>query len=154
EQGNLYNAVSTNVTNYKSWVRGFGGANDQGWRAIRGNTIPVYVCPSEGNGDSPGSRAGDGWARGNYAANSGPGYYGNNVGGASANDNFGVQGGGPMCVNWGIKLESLTNQDGSSNTILINHVRAGPSPTDMRGTWAFGMPGASITASNAYGDCY
>jgi len=35
--------------------------------------------------------------------------------------------------------------DGMSNTIMINEVRAGVSQLDPRGTWALGMPGASVT---------
>jgi len=35
--------------------------------------------------------------------------------------------------------------DGTSNTIMINEVRAGISPLDIRGTWAIGHPGASLT---------
>ncbi len=35
--------------------------------------------------------------------------------------------------------------DGTSNTILINEVRAGISPLDSRGVWAMGHPGASLT---------
>jgi len=62
-----------------------------------------------------------------------------------------------MCVNWGVTLSALTNQDGSSNTIMINHIRAGVAgnsnaANDMRGTWAFGLPGCSTTAAHAVGD--
>jgi prepilin-type N-terminal cleavage/methylation domain-containing protein/prepilin-type processing-associated H-X9-DG protein len=35
--------------------------------------------------------------------------------------------------------------DGTSNTIMVNEVRAGLSPLDIRGTWAIGEPGASMT---------
>jgi hypothetical protein len=38
-----------------------------------------------------------------------------------------------------------TVSDGTSNTIMINHVRAGLSPLDIRGTWAIPEPGASLT---------
>ena len=43
--------------------------------------------------------------------------------------------------------------DGSSNTIMINHVRAGVDQNDRRGTWALGMYGASITGNCPNGDC-
>ena len=41
---------------------------------------------------------------------------------------------------------------GSSNTVMINHVRAGPAASDMRGCWAFGL--TATTFGNAVGDCY
>src|SRR5207302_10425978 len=53
-----------------------------------------------------------------------------------------------------ITLGAWTNQSGTSNCVMINHIRVGPNNTDCRGTWAFGEPGASITAENAIGDCY
>jgi len=93
-----------------------------------------------------------GWARGNYAANAGPGSWTGSADGASGSWGFGFQGGGVMCINWGSKIQAI--EDGSSNTIAVNHVRAGPVSTDVRGSWALGMPGASITVANAVGDCY
>src|SRR5262249_51177328 len=75
EQDNLYNTVSTSIQNYSSWALGTGTiVNDQNWRVIRGNIIPIYRCPSEPFGTTLGSRASGGWARGNYGANMGPGW--------------------------------------------------------------------------------
>ena len=37
---------------------------------------------------------------------------------------------------------------------MINHIRVGTVPSDVRGTWAWGMVGGSITSNNACGDCY
>jgi prepilin-type processing-associated H-X9-DG protein len=37
---------------------------------------------------------------------------------------------------------------------MINHLRAGPVNSDMRGVWALGEPGCSTTANSAVGDCY
>ena len=44
--------------------------------------------------------------------------------------------------------------DGTSNTIMINHIRGGPAVNDMRGTWAFGEPGCSTLANHGVGDSY
>jgi prepilin-type N-terminal cleavage/methylation domain-containing protein/prepilin-type processing-associated H-X9-DG protein len=43
----------------------------------------------------------------------------------------------------GTRLTDIT--DGTSNVIIVNEVRAGVSPMDIRGTWAIGQPGASST---------
>jgi len=152
EQDNLYKQVQTSITNYTQYVEPTGGSNDQGWRAIRSQKIKTYTCPSEGFGDVPGSRAGGNWARGNYGANAGPGHPANTVGGQSHSTNYSLDGSGVMTINFGAKIQSI--QDGSSNTIMINHLRAGPIASDMRGSWAYGWVGCAYTANNAAGDCY
>jgi len=150
EQGPLYNQVVTSVTNNQN------GVVDTAWRSIRGTKIKTYSCPSESFSDVVGSGVGGGWARGNYGGNAGPGtpdasalgaspQYGTPTGGT-------LSGGGVMCLNYGAKIQSIP--DGSSNTVMINHLRAGPTASDMRGTWAFPMVGGSHTAGNAIGDCY
>jgi len=157
EQGPLFNTYQTSIMNYSNFAiqTGVTGSNDQTWRGMRSAIIPIMKCPSEGSFDQMGNRAGGNWARGNYGANNGPGGFPDNEGGNSNQPGYGWYGGGPMCINWGIALGVLANQDGSSNTILINHLRAGPDAAgDMRGTWAFGEPGCSITAAHAIGDCY
>jgi len=157
EQSALYNQVTASIQNYINFANpsGTGGSNDQNWRAVRTATIPVYICPSESNAQIMGNRASGNWARGSYAANSGPGGDANGTrDGNSPAGGFGRPGGGVMCVNYGITLPALSNQDGTSNTIMVNHVRAGPAANDMRGTWAFGLPGCSTTAAHAVGDCY
>jgi len=158
EQGNLITtnaAVQTSITNYTNWALGkAGGSNDQNWRAIRTVKLNVYTCPSESFGDIPGNRMQGNWARGNYAANMGPG-----DGGASALGGWGTYNipgfnnmlsGGVMCVDWGAGIHRI--EDGSSNTIMIGHIRVGPTAGDMRGTWAFGLPGGSTMANHAVGD--
>src|SRR3954471_1009571 len=116
EQDNLYKLVSGSVQNYQSWVKGSGGGNDQGWRGIRNVTVKPYLCPSEGFKDVPGSQVGGSWARGNYAANMGPGDPGSAANGGSPI--YGISGygniaaGGVMCVNWGATLTQLANEDG------------------------------------------
>jgi prepilin-type N-terminal cleavage/methylation domain-containing protein/prepilin-type processing-associated H-X9-DG protein len=117
------------------------------------------------------------WAHGNYACNAGgihqpdaPGGGDSNIGWLSSeNGNSPAYassasfGGGPvpdgttlggvMCINWGVKLSNII--DGSSNTVMLNEVRTGQfiTPTDPRGLWAIGMPGASVTVGNSSWDC-
>src|SRR5262249_29592805 len=95
------------------------------------------------------------WTRSNYAANAGPSYgLPTTQNGSSHQGNFGVQGGGVMCMNRGGKMSALTDQDGSSNTIMINNRRVSGDAQDPRGVWAFGDYGASITGGCPTGDCY
>ncbi|MCI0379070.1 MAG: DUF1559 domain-containing protein [Gemmataceae bacterium] len=161
EQDNLYK----NPTVLASINAQLAGTNNNNWRTVRSNKIPPYICPSEPFGELPGSRAGGNWARGSYAANSGPVSWGGAANGASPTTNLGGSigtkaGGGVLSISRvavnappsGITLASLTNEDGSSNTIMINHIRSGPVATDMRGVWALGLPGASVTAAHSTGD--
>jgi prepilin-type N-terminal cleavage/methylation domain-containing protein len=155
EQDNLYRLFSTSITNYANWANGVaGGFNDQGWRGIRGNTIKTFRCPSDPfSGGAPGSRAGGNWARGNYAANMGPGdAWASRQGGPGNNYNGWGFSGGVLTLNGSPRLNTL--QDGSSNVLMLSEVRAGPADYDMRGTWAFGMPGASTFANHGIGDSY
>jgi prepilin-type N-terminal cleavage/methylation domain-containing protein/prepilin-type processing-associated H-X9-DG protein len=172
EQDNLARAVSVPVQNYQTWVNtnGASGFNDQTWRTITVNgtafrsiKVNTFMCPSEANGNTLGSNVGGGWARGNYAANCGPGdpgsaasggQYATVAGGAQINGGANVSAGGVMYVNGAESPGSLTAQDGTANTVMFNHIRVGPVATDMRGCWALGEPGASYTANNAVGDCY
>src|SRR5262249_8227851 len=125
------------------------------WRVIRSTVIKVYQCPSDDANAKPFSDPTlvpeDNWARGNYAANAGFEDYDHvnggekrmwtrqgpaAVGGASSPD---------LPANYGAKLGVITVQDGTSNTIMINEIRAGINHLDPRGVWAMGFPGASIT---------
>jgi prepilin-type N-terminal cleavage/methylation domain-containing protein len=167
EQGNLLQQTFAGVTVQQS-IQNYqaasppsvtGGSEDQTWRNIRGTIIPTYTCPSESFGNTPGRRAGDGWARGNYGGNMGPDNPTNSQrGGVSqmtvpqgtANP---FSAGGVLVINGGTTMAGVSNADGLSNTIMITHLRAGTSPDDMRGTWAFGMPGCSTHAASPQGDC-
>jgi prepilin-type N-terminal cleavage/methylation domain-containing protein/prepilin-type processing-associated H-X9-DG protein len=174
EQGPMYNQVQTSVQNYMA-------NGDANWRSIRGNTIPLMVCPSDAGGQQIlySGTAGSGWARGNYACNAGGIHQPegepsglSNVGwlssanGASPKYNSsqdfgggpvpnGTKGGGVMCINFGATLTMLTVLDGTSNTILLNEVRTAGhlSVGDPRGVWAMGMPGASVTCACYCWDC-
>jgi prepilin-type N-terminal cleavage/methylation domain-containing protein/prepilin-type processing-associated H-X9-DG protein len=158
EQDNLYRTISTSVQNYSNFALGLaGGSNDQNWRSIRATKIPTYLCPSDPFASSPCTQIGSysTWNRGSYAANTGPGgSTWQTSGGASPQGGpWNLPMGGPMAINWGDTIGTLSVEDGTSNTILINHVRAGPVPTDPRGTWAYPIAGC-ITENNANGDCY
>jgi prepilin-type N-terminal cleavage/methylation domain-containing protein len=160
EQGNLFNQVAGSVAAYPT-------SGDSGWRSIRGTRLTVVLCPSDTGQDVPAAAAGGGWARGNYGANEGPGMrwngglvgVANNTGGAWKDNNpngfaseyypawtAGWGGSGALVVNAGTKLHLLT--DGTSNTILIDELRVGWNANDIRGTWAMGQCGASISAGN------
>ena len=164
EQDNLYRAVTASVQNYQAWVttNGASGGNDQNWRSISVNGVPfrstkvaTYTCPSDPFVNTQGSRAGGGWARGSYGGNTGPGDpWASRDGGAGGT--YGVSGYGNITAGGVITINSsptvATIQDGSSNVIMFNHLRAGPVAGDMRGTWAFGQPGGSYTANHGVGD--
>ena len=155
EQNNIY--ASVNVNAYMS-----SGGTDNSWMGLRGNKIKAFLCPSDTNQDLmyDGTGSGNcpaGWARGNYAANQGPGStYNNNASGGS-NDTRNISGanrtaGAVMGANYGSAIARI--EDGSSNTVLFSEIRVGLNATDRRGSWALGQPGASITSGNAVGDCY
>jgi prepilin-type processing-associated H-X9-DG protein len=123
------------------------------WRAVRSQRVKTYLCPSDSGHDVPFDNypnAPGPWARGNYAANAGPGWWQMSLNGRSYTESYG-QTGPVMGINFGAKLSNIA--DGASRTVLFNEVRVGIGPKDPRGVWALGYPGASITAANAIGDC-
>ena len=166
EQDNLYRLYSTGIQNYINWQQFNGAAgtfNDQTWRAIATNTVKTYQCPSDPKISIPftrltGPNGPQNWTRSSYAANSGPGRIGNIIGGASdtitiPGTSTSISAAGVMNLNFGDSVGTLSSEDGTSNTILVNHVRAGMDGSDPRGTWALGMVGASYTCNCPYGDC-
>jgi prepilin-type N-terminal cleavage/methylation domain-containing protein len=153
EQGALYQQYQTSINNYSMWVAGTGGGNDQGWRGMRNQSLKTMKCPSEANIDIPGSNYGGNWARGNYAANMGPGDPGASAYAAGGNNYNGWgSSGGVLTINKSTAVHRI--EDGSSNVIMVGHIRVGPQNYDMRGCWAFGMPGASTLANHGVGDSY
>jgi hypothetical protein len=51
-----------------------------------------------------------------------------------------------MVANGGTTVQGML--DGSSNTILIDELRIGWNDQDLRGTWAMGQSGASLSCGN------
>ena len=166
EQKNLYETNSAAIEAFKT-----SNGTNQNWRALRSTRLNVFRCPSDpGHKDMcslnltpPNGNSFGNWARGNYAGNGGAGwlhftYEGKSfdpAGGAQNANNPGDSlAGGPFGVNYGCRLTELTQQDGSSQTILINEVRTGLTHNDRRGTWAMGVAGASLTAAVAIGDSF
>jgi prepilin-type processing-associated H-X9-DG protein len=133
------------------------------------------------NSSAPGGGS-IGWARGNYGGNAGAGYFGTSAGpsfwwsiiragSGSAGDPYvytertdiidglyggvGVgsatnpaKGGWVMGVNSTVRTARIT--DGTSNTVLLGELRI--SDRDLRGTWALGVPGASLVAGSGRSD--
>ncbi len=144
---------------------------DQSWRAIGESSIPILLCPSDSNNETPFEYDGKRWARGNYAANAGPAWYTWSVGGKSWNGSASDDGSPEpywyqgaswapaqtrgnaapvMSINYGARFVDIT--DGMSSTIMFAEVRAGVSDQDLRGTWSLGVAGASVVAANSIGD--
>jgi prepilin-type N-terminal cleavage/methylation domain-containing protein/prepilin-type processing-associated H-X9-DG protein len=123
------------------------------WRQVVQVTTPeIYLCPADWQ-DAPwqGLPECQGpWARGNYSANAGPGWWQMSLDGQSYRETFGMT--GPvMGINFGSRTGAIP--DGASNTVMFTEVRRGLTATDIRGVWALGYPGSSVTAANAIGDC-
>ncbi len=133
--------------------------------AARGTQLPVMLCPSDRynsklfNGTSAPSggtsNLGDGWARGNYAANGGLGLM------QSGGSGLGT-GADPSCwrtsiicgvmgANMSLSMEAI--KDGTSNTLLLGEIRAGVTSYDSRGVWAMsGACPSALWADGSWGD--
>jgi len=157
EQTALYNQYQVSIQNYSNWQKSNGatGSNDQTYRQMRGVVIATLRCPSEQTLDLLGAPVGGGWARGTYAANSSPGSPSAAALGSTQNSydpgGGSLRSGGVMCYNWGSGIDRI--EDGSSNTVMINHIRSGLTTNDMRGAWALGFAGCSFTSNCPNGDC-
>jgi prepilin-type N-terminal cleavage/methylation domain-containing protein/prepilin-type processing-associated H-X9-DG protein len=157
EQDALYRSVDLNT------YMATNGLN-LAWRAIRTQVVPIMLCPSDPNNTTPCALNGGNWARGNYAANAGPGWLNQTCNGQCGTAGStgsptlggpypGIKAGGVFGVNWGATIAEVTSNDGTSNTIMFNEIRAGLNENDRRGVWAMGLSGASMTAAHAIGDC-
>jgi prepilin-type processing-associated H-X9-DG protein len=152
DRSDLYAAarVESYLAGYKS---GNVAQRDQWRAAVQGVSVPLYLCPADVGQETPFAgypKAPGPWARGNYAANAGPGWWQMSLGGGWYQESYGMT--GPvMGINYGARADGIP--DGLTNTILLNEVRAGLNDQDPRGAWALGYPGASVTAANAIGDC-
>jgi type II secretory pathway pseudopilin PulG len=157
EQKSLYDSQAGSIDSFK----GSNGSN-QNWRNVRTQRLATFRCPSDPGYQFAFARDGGNWARGNYGANAGPGWLNFTIGGKSfdggATDTSSTGQaanalvGGPFGVNYGCRLTELTQQDGTSSTILLNELRTGLNDQDRRGVWAMGVSGSSLTAAHAIGD--
>lgn len=151
-QENLFRQA--NISDYLAGYNSGNTAQRDRWRSVVQNqSLSIYLCPSDrgpgipfaGYQNAPGP-----WARGNYAANAGPGWWQMSYKGGSYTEAFGRT--GPvMGINFGIFIPEIS--DGASNTVFFNEVRIGVNELDSRGVWAMPFPGSSVTAANAIGDC-
>jgi prepilin-type N-terminal cleavage/methylation domain-containing protein/prepilin-type processing-associated H-X9-DG protein len=123
------------------------------WRVVRGNSIKTFLCPADKGPGEPftdplGRPLEAGWARGNYACNGGTADTDHHIRGDNAVNNppyLGMSKGPVMSIDYGARLTDIT--DGTSTTFLFHEVRIGVNSQDIRGTWALGMPGASIVCA-------
>jgi prepilin-type N-terminal cleavage/methylation domain-containing protein len=127
----------------------------------RSTTLSFMLCPSDqyarkpfrGSANGGTNQMGDNWARGCYGANACLGFmtfsrHGNNDG---ATENrpawLDTRKRGVMGANASLDIGGI--KDGTSNTILIGHLRAGVTDFDSRGVWA--MSGACPSSLWAHG---
>jgi prepilin-type processing-associated H-X9-DG protein len=150
EQAPLYKTVNPDL-----YLQSNG--TNQTWRNVRSTEVSIFNCPSDSADRTPCSLNGGGWARGNYAANAGPGWFNGTVGGAASSSPRNTYAdrpawGGVMGINWGANFIAI--RDGTSNTVMLTELRVGLNDVDRRGVWAMGLAGASVTAANgSTGDC-
>lgn len=153
EMSNLYDAMDMNV-----------GVGHPSNRGICSKDIPLLKCPSDSYNATPydrglmAEREEGVYARGNYAINAGPnrpcfkfmptcrnGYDTDTQ--DLLNTVGAVWGSGVAGVNYSFRFRDFPN--GLSSLIAVNEIRSGIDPLDPRGTWAIGMPGASICDAHA-----
>ena len=138
------------------------GGNAQNNMVARGTLLSFMLCPSDpynrqlfnGSVDGQTNQMGDGWARGNYAANGGLGfmdYEGESSGpgdaGATPTNWRNKYLCGVMGANLSLRIDDI--KDGASNTVLLGEIRAGVTQFDPCGTWA--MSGACPSSLWAHG---
>jgi prepilin-type N-terminal cleavage/methylation domain-containing protein/prepilin-type processing-associated H-X9-DG protein len=152
EHGNMYDQA--NVCDYMTGYASGKAAQRDRWReVVKDKVVPTYLCPADaGNAVPFGGYVGKPgpWARGNYAANAGPGWWQMSLNGRSYPEVYG-RASPVMGINYGAVPHALP--DGAANTVMFTELRVGVGPKDPRGVWALGYPGSSITAANAIGDC-
>ncbi len=118
---------------------------------VRTANIPGYICPSDPNAGTKLNRwiNGAAWARGDYAAALGSQHF--NVDTQWSSDSNSSKG----AMGWGSGARMADFTDGTSNTVMVWEVLAGPADTDSRGTWAMGRYGSTaVGGCDNQGDCY
>jgi prepilin-type N-terminal cleavage/methylation domain-containing protein/prepilin-type processing-associated H-X9-DG protein len=165
EEQSLYNGIAMSVLHYMD-------TGDNQWRSVRGVQLKLMRCPSDTGHDTGSffSGAGGGWARGNYGCNAGGIHQPDILGWTSTENGVSpvsswtmawvglpdsTRCGGIMCINFGHKIQVISTQDGSTNTVMLAELRTGAhlSLGDPRGTWALGFPGASVLSAGWTWDC-
>jgi prepilin-type N-terminal cleavage/methylation domain-containing protein len=122
-----------------------------------GRELEVFLCPSDSNNRQPFRQVNTAWARGNYGLNSAQYYPDHGAimtlrGWATSgppklaqtldfNTGIGVYEGGEKSI---AKIA-----DGTSNTLMLEEMRAGLSQSDRRGVWAMGMCGSNFHCRHA-----
>jgi prepilin-type N-terminal cleavage/methylation domain-containing protein len=137
EQGTLYDKINFTVDWQDAANAGIWGAN-----------IPAYRCPSDGFNNVPFTDSNGNWSRGNYGANLGIAWSGNGT--IYRNQNGSRRG----VLGWQSSGSIANIVDGTSNTVMIWELRAGPIAGDVRGTWGIPRVGATaISGCDNQGDC-
>lgn len=138
--------------------------SDAGNALVRGTMLSVMMCPTDsfnrqsfmGSQGTQSALFGNGWARGNYAANASLWYCGRNdwySGSTDAGWNDSTRR-GVMGINRSVPPRQIT--DGLSKTCLLGELRSGVTPFDSRGIWALGNAGSSSLWAHggSFGDAY
>jgi prepilin-type N-terminal cleavage/methylation domain-containing protein len=119
-------------------------------RQVRSAFIPAYVCPSDPNATTanPLNRYNGQWARGCYGVNFGRERTDFQVVAYRSlpADRRGFAGWGG-----GARVADIT--DGTSNTVAMWEIQAGPDGNDPRGVWALGR-GIQVGGCDRVGDCW
>ncbi|WP_010588191.1 DUF1559 domain-containing protein [Schlesneria paludicola] len=135
-------------------------------KSARRAKVSVFKCPSDSFNDVEYDRSllagtsGHLYARGNYAMNIGcnrecftfqPNCSNGFTAGTSdlISTNATISGSGVGGINVSFSFRNATR--GLSNVIAVDEIRSGIDPVDPRGTWALGMPSASLTSVNMPG---
>ena len=154
EQSALYNSQAASIN---KWLTGVN--SDHNWRNVRTSVVNAFQCPSDPNVGTAYSGAGGNWARGCYAANMGPADVSKTDGQSQTltptGGSIAIDVRGPFWVTTKLPHHCMSIEkmaDGSSNTVMIGELRAGPAATDPRGTWALGSAGSSSVANFTRGD--